>query len=339
MRLAFPLASSFVVWLISLISSVFLLRNAKNYLRESRYILAAFFAVLAITVTWYSLNGNPIHIFTKGLLPALRAELPPDPVNDPIGVPKGYNPGRVVWVHDADATNWEGPASGEPCWEPEHTDQAVVDSMMSRAVRWLAGKPTEAEAWDALFRYFNREHGRGDRGYQPEEKIVIKVNLTTSNASFGADMGTRAKTSLLDKAGDTLPPMILALLRQLVDVVGVAESDITVGDPVSYFTDPWYIPLAAEFPDIQYLDHYSFSGRVQAQRSSTPFYWSTSDADSKLTDYLPMSFAEADYIINFAALKGHSAGITVCAKNHYGSLIRNPVGIEWGVQKKILRSA
>jgi hypothetical protein len=53
----------------------------------------------------------------------------------------------------------------------------------------------------------------------------------------------------------------------------------------------------------------------------------------KLADYLPVSFAEADYIINLAVLKGHSAGITVCAKNHYGSLIRNPVGYEWGVQQ------
>ncbi len=127
--------------------------------------------------------------------------------------------------------------------------------------------------------------------------------------------------------------MILALLRQLVYEVGVAQSDISVGDPVAYFTDPWYLPLASEFPDIQYLDHYSFPGRVQVQHSNTPFYWSTSDADGKLTDYLPVSFAEADYIINFAVLKGHSAGITVCAKNHYGSLIRNPVGVEWEVQK------
>jgi len=50
-------------------------------------------------------------------------------------------------------------------------------------------------------------------------------------------------------------------------------------------------------------------------------------------DYLPVSFAEADYIINLAVLKSHGAGITVCAKNHYGTLIRTPIGSEWGVLK------
>jgi len=27
------------------------------------------------------------------------------------------------------------------------------------------------------FRYFNRTHGAGDVGYQPGEKIAIKINL------------------------------------------------------------------------------------------------------------------------------------------------------------------
>jgi hypothetical protein len=58
--------------------------------------------------------------------------------------------------------------------------------------------------------------------------------------------------------------------------------------------------------------------------SNVPFYWSTPEAFGKRQDYIPVSFAEAEYIINFAILKGHSSGITVCAKNHYGSLIRCP---------------
>jgi hypothetical protein len=130
-----------------------------------------------------------------------------------------------------------------------------------------------------------------------------------------------------------MPQMILALLRQLVDVVGVEQSDISVGDTVSYFPRPWHDHMAPEFPDVHYLDHYAFSGRTPVRHSTTPFYWSTTDASGKLQDLLPVSFAEADYIVNFAVLKGHTAGITVCAKNHYGSLIRNPVGYEWGVQK------
>ncbi len=39
-----------------------------------------------------------------------------------------------------------------------------------------------------------------------------------------------------------------------------------------------------------------------------------------------MAFAEAEYLINFANLKAHTgSGVTLCAKNHYGSLIRWPV--------------
>ncbi len=120
--------------------------------------------------------------------------------------------------------------------------------------------------------------------------------------------------------------MILALLRQLVNVVGVEQSHISVGDTVTYFPKQWHDHLAPEFPDVHYLDHYAFPGRTKVQHSTTPFYWSTADANGKVQDYLPVSFAEADYIINLAVLKSHGAGITVCAKNHYGSLIRTPVG-------------
>ena len=334
MRLTFPLASGFVVWLISLGSSIFLLRNAKNLLRESRYISAAFFAVVAITVTWYSLNGNPILIFTKGILPSLRAESLPDPVNDPIGVPKGYNSGRVVWVHDPAATDWGGAGSGESCWEPQNTDQTVVEKMISIALRGLAGKSNDDEAWDALFRYTNIQKGVGDRGYQAGEKIVVKVNLTSCNAAWSADRPNRLRTRNLDKASDTNPQIILALLRQLVDSANVAQDDIYVGDTVSFFPDQWFNYLAPVYPLVHYLDHYGYIGRTAVQKSATPLYWSTSDAEGKLQDYLPASFADAHYIINIPVLKSHAiGGVTACAKNHYGSLMRAPLGHEKGEVK------
>lgn len=37
--------------------------------------------------------------------------------------------------------------------------------------------------------------------------------------------------------------------------------------------------------------------------------------------YLPTCVTEADYVINLANLKGHSYGITLCGKNHFGSFI------------------
>ena len=57
--------------------------------------------------------------------------------------------------------------------------------MVSKAIRWLVNEPDDAAAWDKLFRHFNRTRGKGDVGYQPNEKITIKVNLTVCNADGG----------------------------------------------------------------------------------------------------------------------------------------------------------
>jgi hypothetical protein len=321
---AFPLASSFVIWLVGVLGSVAAFRRARFYYARSRYVIGSVFVAASVATVLAAMSGG-------NLKTAMAEERI---ANDPVGVARGVHPGRVVWVHDPDATDWGGPASGESCWEQDHTDQAVVDRMMSSAIRSLGGKPTAPKAWDAMFRYFNLERGNGDRGYQAGEKIAVKVNLVTCNATYLPNQGTREKTTYLDKAADTMPQMILALLRQLVHVVGVEQSDISVGDTVSFFPQPWYDHMAPEFPNVRYLDHYAFTGRTQVQYSATPIHWSTTDAVGKLQDHLPVSFAQAQYIINFAVLKGHGAGITVCAKNHYGSLIRNPLGHEWGVLNK-----
>ena len=333
MRVAAPIASSFILWLIAIGASAVALRKARFYFSKSKIIIGLICTAVGIVSViggLWSVDRTPIF---ANLFIADSYEPTADPVNDPIGVPKGWNPGRVVWVYDPDATSWGGPESGESCWEPSNTNQAVVDSMMSRAVRWLAGEKTDNEAWDVIFRYFNQLRGYGKHSYQAGEKIAIKINLTTSNATNSSNKDTRAKTRLLDKAGDTTPQMILALLRQLVNVVGVNQSDISVGDPTAFFTDPWYKLLSTEFPQVNYLDHYPYPGRTPVQYSSIPLYWSTADAGGKLLDYIPVSFAQADYLINLAVLKGHETGITVCAKNHYGSLIRNPVGRTWGTPK------
>jgi sugar lactone lactonase YvrE len=56
-------------------------------------------------------------------------------------------------------------------------------------------------------------------------------------------------------------------------------------------------------------------------------YWADPNSNSATNkDYVPNAFKNAAYVINFANLKGHynQAGITVCGKNHYGSLNRTP---------------
>jgi len=97
-------------------------------------------------------------------------------VNEPMGTAKGINPGRVVWVHDPDATDWDGPGDGHP-WQAEHSNPERVREMISRSVRELTGAAGDTEAWDKLFRYFNKARGKGDVGYKTGEKIAVKVNF------------------------------------------------------------------------------------------------------------------------------------------------------------------
>ncbi len=319
-RLAFPIASGFIIWLAGAIGSVTAIRRAKRCFAQSRYVLCVMLIAISIGVVWLAQSIT--------IEEALYAEEPAS--NAPIGVAKGIHPGRVVWVHDPDATDWDGPGDGH-WWESNHTSQAVVDQMMSRVIQALSGEDSDAAAWDMLIKHFNKTHGRGDVGYKSGEKIIIKVNFVGCIRVWSQ----RPVTSVEDynlRSRDymhTSPQMIIALLRQLVNEVGVKQIDITVGDTLCYFPNEFYAMCHKEFPNVRYLELLGIFGRTAAKHSSVPFYWSAPDAKGKETDYIPESYVQADYMINLANLKSHNdmAGITLCAKNHYGSLIRKPARI------------
>ena len=318
-RVAFPLASGFVLWVAALLGSAFAWRKAQE--RQMRLWKACLWLGLAAVGT-----GTVVVNF-----PTLRSLAGPAPAHAPLGEAKGLFPGRVVWVHAPDATSWAGYSSTEHWWQTNHTDLAVVEEMVSKAIRALAGATTDAGAWESIFRYFNYTHGQGQRGYQAGEKIAIKINLTTCNARSGSgtvDPATYEKKESLMNTIDNSPQMILALLRQLVYQAGVAPRDIAIGDPTGQFPQYLIDLLQPEFPEVIYFDNLgkAGSGRTRSEFSTTRFDWSTPSAAGKLQDYLPVQFAEAVYLINLPVLKGHSAGVTVCAKNHYGSLLRCPDG-------------
>ncbi|HMD67549.1 MAG TPA: DUF362 domain-containing protein [Chitinivibrionales bacterium] len=243
----------------------------------------------------------------------------------PIGNAKGANPGRVVWVHDSTVSNWKGLGDGH-WWESNHTNQTVVDQMMSRTLRELSGKTDDGSAWDTLFRYYNYVHGRGNAGYVTGEKIAVKINLTFCNylpAFCCVDSMTYSLNKKLDYM-NTSPQVVRALLRQLINVVGVHQADISVGDPTAYYPNEYYDSCHAEFPDVHYVDHAGKFGRTKVEYSTAPVYWSCRPAGVK-QDYVAQHYLEATYVINLANMKSHmGGGITLCAKNHYGSLIRLP---------------
>ncbi len=315
-RAAMPMASGFVIWLVGVIGSVTLFKKARCLFSQSRVAWASVCLVIAAAMGLIALSHTPERLAEAG---------EPWGPHGPLGQAKGIHPGRVVWVHDPEATDWQGYESAEHWWEDRCTNLAVVEKMVSQAVRGVAGVNNDAGAWDAIFTDFNARRGRREGGYEVGEKIAIKINLTTCNAAGECvDPVTYNKRSSYMNRVDNSPQMILALLRQLVYTVGVAPSDITIGDPTGLIPNYYWDMLHPEFPEVHYLDNYGGSGRTRAEFSDVPMYWSTPEADRKVRDYVPVSFAEADYLVNFAILKGHSSGVTLCAKNHYGSLIRTP---------------
>jgi gluconolactonase len=312
-RVAMPLASGFVAWLIGVAGSVVAFRKAKGLLRQSRLPLAL--ACLAVAAVF--------GVIAVRNMPESRLSAAEQQAHAALGQGKGVHPGRVVWVHDPEATNWAGPGDGHP-WQNEHTSQAACDAMISSALRFLTGEATDAKAWDALFRYHNKSRGKGDVGYQSGEKITIKVNFVGFIKTIpSVNRETYALQGWPDYM-NTSPQLIAAVLRQLTQTVGVPQSDIAVGDSLCYFAAEYYDMLHRQFPDVTYLDCNGTLGRTKMELSTVPFYWSNRPKEVQ-QDYVPKAYAEAEYLVNLANLKAHTgAGVTLCAKNHFGSFLRTP---------------
>ncbi len=320
-RVAFPLASGFVVWLFGLLASATAFRKARRAFGRARYVTAAVFVAVSVGLVW-TVMTSPVQKKAQAHEPIVH--------NSPMGDARGVYPGRVAWIHDANAATWHGSDNdtSKPYWHSDlSTDPNIVSEMMSKALRALTGKSSDEQAWDAIFRNFNQQMGKGYVDYTPGEKIAIKINWVLMLVSSG---GTKSM-SYYDQI-DNSPQLAIALLRQLIDNAGVAPEDISIGDPQNYMADHWYNMVYAECPGVVYL---CTNGATQSGRTTLSYDYSApldfSDPCSihwngvTEQDYIPDYFAQADYFINFPILKSHnSAGITVGGKNHYGSMMRAP---------------
>ncbi len=227
----------------------------------------------------------------------------------PLGKARGVKPGRVVWAHNADATLWDGETGY--WWTRENTDPAVVDAMVRQSLCELTGQDSEGYAWRALFEHFNMKHDKATVGYQPGEKIAIKINLNTCGNYNSAQNNTFSS-----------PQVILAILNQLVGVVGVKPEDIVVYDAVRYIPDCIYeCGKESGMVGIRFADFSGGKGREKCiPDPECTVHWSE-DVGGSIT-YLPTFVSQADYLINMAGLKGHGlAGGTFCAKNHCGTIM------------------
>lgn len=304
MRATAPFMSALVIYLLSVWGSSAAYLNFKRNWIKTNYLTAIGFLVVLlissilpiiyINKTAYSTNSN-------GVLQSNQA-------NTPFGSAIGYYPGRVVWVHNPDATNENCKNIKGDYWY-QNTDKEVVQNMMSDAILQLTDSKVVKEGWDKIFRNFNVRHGKGKTGYQPGEKIVIKINTTnTSETQF--EYGARM---------DATPEVLYAVLKQLIEEVGVKQEDIVAGDPYRVFANPLWNLCHTAFPNVHYIDGFGKNGREQTKISSTE---ALVFSDKKVKSRLPADYMNADYMINIPCLKSHSsAGISVAAKNHQGSVL------------------
>jgi hypothetical protein len=312
-KVAAPLAGSFLVWLAGVTGASLALRHARDKLRQARYWTAAIALLVALAGFSWAVLSRSQPAQAKPL--AYTAH----PVNSPIGTAKGLMPGRVAWARDPLVTDWNGTGSTSDSWY-DHIDQGEATKMMQWAITGYANTTTTAAAWDGIFRSFNG----GSAGYQSGEKIFIKVNHVTHRADACADSSydwTPTSCSVSWTSIGNSPQLVLALLDQLVNVVGVTQTDITIGDSMGLWVNELYTIPHTAFPNVKYVDSRGTLGRTQAAKSTTRLYWSTTEDDGKSSDYLLQAVVDAKYMINFSILKSHERnGITVAAKNHFGSL-------------------
>lgn len=305
-------------------------------------ILLVLFSLFTLVLSLFSAPG-PAPTKTK-------YDWVPETANQPVGIARGIFPGRVVWAHDPAAARWNGQWKNlkTPWWSDDATDQARTDAMLAVTLRNLTGAPTDADAWRAIFEYYNKTIAplhrikRPARGYQPGEIVAVKVNLNSTS-----QRDDRADSKRKDLTTDATPQVVLATVRQLVHNAGVAQKDILIYDAKRIVFTELLQKVWAEFPDVRFLQERSITPDQKSpkygdlSRIERPDWTSAiTYSDGKIKNNaknrpqdIPRQVLDATYIINLALLKAHSypyanmekgdegqTAVTMTGKNHYGSI-------------------
>jgi hypothetical protein len=205
-------------------------------------------------------------------------------------------PGRLVHVHDADATNWDFSTG----WYGYHVDQQVVDDMTEAGLLALTRTKNVASAWKRLVPNF-----------VPGQTFAVKVNFACFN-----------------QGGPDPDPDINALIEPVNSLIGTliqfgaAPEDISVYDVTSGGGHNGSMPQISFinrclYPGVNFVytygnpDPFSSTQYVQFNAPGYPGI-----PDLRVCNAL----VDSDYLINMYIPKAHSAaGITMGFKNHLGS--------------------
>lgn len=323
MRAAAPVMSGFFIYLLGLTTTLLAFKKTRKLISSARYAAALGVVMIGLIAAFVSLTDDSPPVYANSV-----SILGP---NQPIGIPRGIYPGRVVWMWDPTSTNENCTNSfGDGWFLPKNTNVDVVNRMMSDAVLNLTGTSTTANAWDALFRSFNQTHGKGNAGYTAGEKIFIKTNQVSASSGTYDAATFEIKNQSRHGMAETSPQVVLAILRQLVNDCGVKQENISVGDPMKHMYKHVFDMWHNEFPNVVYLDadarlgrsapipnlqpviYYSDRGKVLMDNGTT--------GTAFTADNVPTVVTQASYLIIVPALKAHSrAGVSLCGKLHFGT--------------------
>lgn len=243
----------------------------------------------------------------QGIDIPIHAESVTFPAHPPMGIGKGIFPGRVVWKYNPSSVNWNGV---DYWWKPENFNADAILTMIRQGIMQLTGADTSQAAWHALFEWRNKQNGKTG-GYKQGQKIAIKINMNGAG-EYNDDKNGNVNSSY----GNAV--LLQQLLRSIVTDGDVHPDDLTVFDTCRIF--PVYMQEMCSRGDLKGV-HFKYrdpGGKNDAvSDKSAPIIWSQEIKGE--TSYLPLCLTEADYLINLANLKGHSWGMTLGAKNHFGS--------------------
>jgi uncharacterized protein (DUF362 family) len=297
MRVAAPIMSGFVIWLLSFVGSIAAFRKAKLNFLQSKYLYGALFMIIALAGSLFLLTRETGSASAKNF-----AEWTVIP-NQPVGTGKGIFPGRVAWVHDPSVALWDGTTGN--WWDENATYQAETDKMLKESLMTLTGEKTVKKSWKSIFRYTNSRHKVKNLDYSPGQNIAIKIN--TNNTYSHQDSPEINAT----------PQLVLAMLKSLVNEAGIPQNKITVFDASRFITDNIFNKCHAVLPGVIFVDNEGGDGRVKSTYTANAIPYSVDNGN--LATGLATCAVEADYMINIALLKGHvGQGVTLCAKNYYG---------------------
>jgi len=293
-RAAAPLAMGFVAWFIGFVSMTFSIKGIIRKIKSGSYLSVILLLAILILATGF-------YVSTNNFKPAVANN------EYPIGKAKGINAGRVVWNYEPNATSWDGESNY--WWDSENTDYNIVQEMFNSSINKLASANNVKKAWEKVFRYFNSEYRNENRNYQQGELIAVKLNLNT-HSSY-AEKSNEINIS---------PQVVLSLVESLVKNTQVKPANIILYDASRPLGDYLYEMINEKYPEVRFVDNDGGKGRqkVKLDQDSAIYY---QGIDYDKIDHLPQVVTNADYLINIANLKKHSlAGVTLTAKNHFGSI-------------------